>query len=466
MQCYKTNKDDIEGRLDCEFYKPEYMALEKKVRPLKTSLLRDYVKNLAGGATPNRDEEEKYYTIDANEGIPFIRVQNISEDGLNFNNLKYIKPETHENMLKRSQVKEGDLITKITGVGRMAISAIAPRGFVGNINQHSVVIKTESEEISEYLATYLNLDFVEKLAKRRSTGGTRPALDYTALQTIPVIYKPEIVPLMKEAYAKKQQKEQEAENLLNSIEDFVLKKLGIELPEIENKMCFKVMATDIKNSRLDTFYHQESFNKINSALSKSKYGVKTLGNVSEAFKTGTTPHQDLNPFTENEEVVFLRNSDLQNGIISLGNVKYIKNELADKLTYSFQNELIICIAGTIGTSAINNIENKIAINQNITSIKLKENINANYIALFLNLKLCESLFNRVASLATIKYINNENLKTIPIILPPIDIQNLIVEEYQKISQKAQQLQQEAQEEFEQAKENVEKIILGGIDFEI
>ena len=50
-----------------------------------------------------------------------------------------------------------------------------------------VVIKTNSLEESTYLANYLNLDIIERLASRRATGGTRPALDYQALKSIPII---------------------------------------------------------------------------------------------------------------------------------------------------------------------------------------------------------------------------------------------------------------------------------------
>ena len=81
--------------------------------------------------------------------------------------------------LKRSQVSEGDLLIKITGVGRMAIASVAPKNFVGNTNQHMVVVKTGNVAISKYLAHYLNLDIIEKIASRHSTGGTRPALDYS-----------------------------------------------------------------------------------------------------------------------------------------------------------------------------------------------------------------------------------------------------------------------------------------------
>lgn len=44
----------------------------------------------------------------------------------------------------------------------MAIAAVAPKDFVGNTNQHMVVVKTGNTDISKYLARYLNLDIIEK----------------------------------------------------------------------------------------------------------------------------------------------------------------------------------------------------------------------------------------------------------------------------------------------------------------
>ena len=54
-------------------------------------------------------------------------------------------------LLQRSQVAEGDLLVKITGVGRMAVASVAPKDFIGNTNQHMVVIKTGDASISYYV---------------------------------------------------------------------------------------------------------------------------------------------------------------------------------------------------------------------------------------------------------------------------------------------------------------------------
>ncbi len=124
-------KSELEKRFDPFFYVPELLELEKKVLAKKPEKLRDYVKGMASGATPKTTESEKYYAEKEN-GIPFLRVQNLSPTGiLEFDDCKYINEETHNGMLKRSQVSAGDLLVKITGVGRMAVASVAPQGFEG-----------------------------------------------------------------------------------------------------------------------------------------------------------------------------------------------------------------------------------------------------------------------------------------------------------------------------------------------
>lgn len=121
-----VKRSEIGERLEPEFYKPT---------------IRNFALSMAGGATPKKTEGDKYYS-DKENGIPFLRVQNLCPDGtLLLDDCVYITKETHEGMLKRSQVEEGDLLVKITGVGRMAIASVVPDGFVGNTNQHMVVIK-------------------------------------------------------------------------------------------------------------------------------------------------------------------------------------------------------------------------------------------------------------------------------------------------------------------------------------
>lgn len=247
-----VNFSELEGRLEPEFYRPSIASYEKKIRSHSSRKLKDFALTLTGGATPPKTESDKYYS-DSTNGVPFLRVQNLQTNGeLLLDDCVYINKETHTGLLKRSQVSEGDLLIKITGVGRMAIASVAPAGFVGNTNQHMVVIKTGNVELSKYLAHYLNLDSIEKIASRHSTGGTRPALDYPSLKNLPIIEDLDFSGIDL-ALKYKQQKEQEAKDLLASIDNYLLSELGIERPTIartENGRFFYTSFREIIGGEL------------------------------------------------------------------------------------------------------------------------------------------------------------------------------------------------------------------------
>ena len=251
-----VKKSEIEGRLEPDFYKPSIASLEKKIRSLSTKRLRSYAQSFAGGATPSKRESEKYYS-DSEIGVPFLRVQNLQTTGeLLLDGCIYINEDTHNRLLKRSQVSEGDLLVKITGVGRMAIASVAPKDFVGNTNQHMVVIKTGNPSVSKYLAHYLNLDIIEQIASRHSTGGTRPALDYPSLKNIPIIEGLDFS-IIDNAIKVKKAKEAEAQQLLDSIDGYLLKELGIIIPKVKtdlNSRMFVVQKKDLKGRYTPSLY--------------------------------------------------------------------------------------------------------------------------------------------------------------------------------------------------------------------
>lgn len=271
------------SRLDPFFYIPELVELENKVKKVSTKKLKDFVISVSSGATPKKSIANEYYAENEKDGIPFLRVQNLTKYGkLDFDGLKFITKDTHEKMLKRSQVEEDDLLVKITGVGRMAIASVPEKGFVGNTNQHMVVIKTKDRKTSETLATYLNLDIAEKLASRRATGGTRPALDYPALLSIPIIYNENIVAKLQEAYKQKQQKEKEAKEKLDSIDKYLLQELGVELlsneqEKLEDRVFLRRLS-ELSEKRFDPECFRKNITEAKIEIIKN-FGMNYLGDL-------------------------------------------------------------------------------------------------------------------------------------------------------------------------------------------
>lgn len=456
-------KSDLEKRFDPFFYIPELLELEKKVLAKKPKKLRDYVQSIASGATPKRDEEEKYYS-DKENGIPFLRVQNLSPTGvLEFDDCKYINNETHNGMLLRSQIKEGDLLVKITGVGRMAVSSVVPEGFVGNINQHVCVIRTGNKEISETLAAFLNSDIGEKLASRRSTGGTRPALDYPALLSIPIIEDKRILQITNKVIEQKQRNEAEAEKLLSSIDDYLLKELGIKLPEthentLKNRMFISTLKA-VASNRLDPKYYSIKYANFQLALDKSKYKFQKIRTFLSSLSMGiSTPEYK----SESTDVPFILGKNLKKGYLDLENLEFISSEInrINKSSILKINDILFSVRGIyIGKVAVvpKEIEGANIIN-NIVKFSLKD-INPHFVVAYLNSTIGQEFIYREVWGGAQPGFTNEQIKSFPIPIPPLGMQEKIADHITEIRQQAQQLKDQTKEALKKASEEIEQILL-------
>ena len=458
---FTVKRSEIEGRLDPFFYRPDFMKLENAVKKAGALPLRKFVRGIASGATPKTDEYEKYYS-DKENGIPFLRVQNLSPTSiLNYAYCKYINKETHENMLCRSQVNEGDLLVKITGVGRMAIASVAPKGFVGNTNQHMCVIKTADEKTSWILASWLNTDIAEKLASRRATGGTRPALDYPALLSIPIIFDERIYETMKKAVSEMKKKQEQAKELLASIDSYLLSELGITLPQKDNSLSKRIFTTkfsEVTGGRLDPLYQFNS-----SFLISTKYEQVKLAEICNSFISGFGAGKE-NQTSEINGIIQIRPTNID----SECELKFDKNIYIDK---NFEGKKIkktdVLFNNTnsqdlVGKTAVGESAENMFFSNHITVISINERIIDSYfLKESLNMLQRHKIFYSICT-----NWNNQSgigidlLKTVKIPLPPLPKQKEIAEHIRGIRAQAKQLQAEAEQILQDAKHQVEKMILG------
>jgi len=454
-ECFTVISDEIGGRIDPHFYRPEFLKLEKKVSKKADKKLGDFIVSISGGATPSRKKDDELYTNEKN-GIPFLRVQNITEKGLVLDDVKYITKEVHEGQLKRSQVKEDNLLITITG--RIASSCVVPKGFEGNINQHSVVIKTQNRKTAEIIASFLNSSIGHKPAIRRTSGGSRLALDYTALKSIPIIQN-KIVSLMNNAYEEQKNKEAKVSEFLDSINDYVLDELGIKLPELKDKMIYIVSSEEVKNNRCDTYYYQPKFEEVEKAVNKGKFEVKPLKDFITKIHYGASVKNEY----VDEGVPLLRILNLKPNKFELKNVVKLPETMKKNLGNAFVDEgdLLISRSGSVGIVSVVPKEAKgFAFGSFMIKFSLNEKVNKYYISAWLNTKLQQLLIERDKIGAIQGNITIGTIEEFKIPLPPLSVQNKIAEEVKRRMQKAEQLQKEAKEELEKAKQEVEKIILG------
>lgn len=182
-------------RLDAHFFDPRYfdtqtvlddVAAERNwcVKPLG-ELLGGGATALAGGSTPRG-------AAYPDDGPKFVRVQNVKPLRLvwHADEDPCITTRMHDNDLKRSQLHESDVVLTITGT--YGIAAVVPSGFPpANINQHSVKIEVSNEIMPEYLCLFLNSSLCRPQFDRAVTGSSRPAMDYSAIRGLRILYPPD-----------------------------------------------------------------------------------------------------------------------------------------------------------------------------------------------------------------------------------------------------------------------------------
>ena len=175
-------------RLDAHYFNPRYFKTmsildnEAKARGWKIKYLGDLVRSkIAGGQTPRS-------ALYPDEGPKFIRVQNIRPYQIVWNEEDpSIDTRTHNELLSRSKLNEGDVVLTITGT--YGIAAVVPKSFgPANINQHSVRIQVNDEILPEYLCIFLNSNLCRPQLDRAATGSTRLALDYPSIRNLRILF--------------------------------------------------------------------------------------------------------------------------------------------------------------------------------------------------------------------------------------------------------------------------------------
>ena len=85
---------------------------------------------------------------------------------------------------------------------------------------------------------------------------------------------------MKKAYLKKEEFEKKADKLLSSIDEYLLRELGINLPkketDLKNRISYTVKLSEIKGNRFDCEYHQIYYKKFENAIKNTKYKTVKL----------------------------------------------------------------------------------------------------------------------------------------------------------------------------------------------
>ncbi|MBL0049708.1 MAG: restriction endonuclease subunit S [Bacteroidetes bacterium] len=137
--------------------------------------IRHLNKKVGSGVTPKGGAE--VYT---EEGVIFIRSQNVHFDGLRLDDVVKIDFDIHEKM-SGSKVQFKDVLLNITGasIGRCCVVEIKDEI---NVNQHVCIIRPTQKILPEYLNLVLQSNVGQVQIKLGTTGGNREGLTFEAIK--------------------------------------------------------------------------------------------------------------------------------------------------------------------------------------------------------------------------------------------------------------------------------------------
>lgn len=268
-----------------------------------------------------------------------------------------------------------------------------------------------------------------------------------------------IVDIMDNAYLAKREKEQEAQRLLDSIDDYLLGELGIVMPAeeentLENRMNY-VHSSEVIGGRFDPNYYsgQEVFL---DAIGKSFYEITKFSQLMMDLNNGV----EIRDYSE-IGYRYLRVTDMSNKGITNHSPRYVNVvEIPAKVKLSKQ-DLLISRSGSLGL--VNIVSNEILdaiLSSHIFKVTIFHDVNVEYLQEFLRSTLGQFQFFKKNNGGIIPEISQMALKSILIVIPTHTKQEEIVTHIKSIRERAKQLEEDAKRILSDAKKKVEAILMG------
>ena len=368
----------------------------------------------------------------------YLKVDNIDAYGfIDKYKIPYISEETFS-IIKNFKVKNGDIIISIAGtIGKVSLVSNIPDNTILTENCAKIIINDKNNLNSIYLSELLKLDIMQKQIKGNQIQTTIPKLSLQRLRNLkiplPSLEKQQnIANIMQKAYLNKKEFEEKANEHLNSINNYIINTVEIKINENKKRNTFTVKSNDLIGKRIDTFWY-------------------SLGNM--FYKSKKFENKKLSDLVNIQKGETITNETKENGdipVIAGGKVPAYYN---NKSNY---NGNIITVSASGSAGYVWWHDNPIwASDCNVLTEKSNE-VNIKYV--YHILKLNQENIYKLQRGSVQPHVYASDLSEIPIPIPPIEIQNEIIEEVDKRNNEVIKCQTMAKKILKDAKSQAEKII--------
>ena len=451
-----VNRSELEGRIDPEMVLYSMKNVDNFKYPcfqLKKMLLK----------SPQYGANEASVIRINNEQPRYIRITDIDENGT----LSKELGATAETIDSKYILNNNDILFARSGatVGKTYIHKVKKINYKAFFAGYMIrFIVNPDIIIPDFLFIYTQLSVYKKWVKATQRAAGQPNINAEEYKSLKIPLPPleiqqQIVDLYKKAYSEKQQKEAEAQRLLDSIDDYLLGELGITLPKEEELLP---QNTDKNNS-----YNLDNDNPL---VKKGRLFLTNLSEVTgkrwDAFEfknrklklgDGNYPNKTLKHLAYLLKGQSITSNEIEKGdypVIAGGQISpYTHNR------YNFKgNAITISASGAYSGYVWYHNYPIFASDCTVVFSKEESEITTLYLSEILKLKQKE-IYNLQQG-AGQPHVYARDLEKINIPIPSLQKQNEIAAHISKIRSKANVLMQEGKEILEQAKQEVEQMILG------
>lgn len=286
-------------------------------------------KTPSGGATSYTDE-----------GVLFLRSQNVYDTGLELSNPTYITPEVDEEM-KGTRVFPNDVLLNITG-GSIGRCCIFPETLeTANVNQHVSIIRVNK---NVFLPEFMHYYWISPLGSMAislyQTGGNREGMSAEAIKNTPII----LMPLVEQKLICKVLDAKCAEI------DAVLDKTRTSIEEYKKLKQAIITQAVTKGIRGDRPMKESGIEWIGAI--PENWDVRRIKSIG-TYRNGLTYAPEDQ--TDESGTLVLRSSNVQNGRLDFSNNVFVSCEIPAQLMVQ-KGDILICSRNgsreLIGKSAI------------------------------------------------------------------------------------------------------------------
>lgn len=444
MNIFKINRSYIEDRIDPSYYNGR-SDFSKFIKLSKIAVVKGG-KRIPLGMT---------YTTEKTNYL-YLRVADMLDGNIDYSALYHIGKDVFD-ILKSYEISKNDIVLSIAGtIGKVV--------YLKDIPQNNRIILTENcakiqikdfSVLPQYLVLLLNLNITQNQIELNYIQTTIPKLGLDRIRNLylpplpPLSVQQNIVDLYIDAQNKRKQELKESKKLLESVDDYLLSELEIELPKKDNSLKNRIFISHFHNvagGRIDPLSNTIVLEKLRSNLNNSSFiYLKDVITETKLIET---------ELSSNDTYIGLENIGSNNG-------NYIKTDEKETISSALRFE-----KGQILFPKLRPYLNKVYLAEfnGLCSTEFHvfnaKNIDVNFLYYCLLSRITLEQTSNLMTGNTLPRLQSSDIAHILIPNPPLEKQKKIVKHIQQIRNQAKQLKNEADMILQETKQKIEKMILG------